>query len=365
MELSIGGGVKSSRSKGLQDFIAEKFSYFGIGNFPSTVGRGLKIDFSKAKVRFSGEGSDLSDGVKSLVSTIEKTAGLPRSQGYLLPRNDMSRKAAFTLVEGATPIKCHAELVSASNQCHSLGSAYSESRNDVKMARSRNKFGMTSKKAAFTLAEVLITLGIIGIIAAMTLPALMIKYKKTQTETKLQKFYSIMSQAVLRWETDEGLEPDQVKFTVTTNDEGERDFVGDFQTWYVANLGKYLNSIDKDVKSKVFETDDGDVTQSRYTIVLNDGSGFNGYIESESRLWIFYCTEAKYCAPESYDGKNTFLFSIINGKFITGAIPNSDLSREAIRQNCISGLRNGYCHNCARLIQMDGWKISDDYPVKF
>ena len=41
--------------------------------FPSTNGRGLKISLSKAKVRFSGEGSDLSDSVKSLVTT-KKTA---------------------------------------------------------------------------------------------------------------------------------------------------------------------------------------------------------------------------------------------------------------------------------------------------
>ena len=75
-----GGGVKSSHSKDLQDFIAEKFSYFGIGNLPSTVWKGLKINLSKAKVRFSGEWSDLSDSVKSLVSTVEKTAGLPRSR---------------------------------------------------------------------------------------------------------------------------------------------------------------------------------------------------------------------------------------------------------------------------------------------
>ena len=33
-----------------------------------------------------GEGSDLSDGVKSLVSTIEKTAGLPRSRYSLAMR---------------------------------------------------------------------------------------------------------------------------------------------------------------------------------------------------------------------------------------------------------------------------------------
>lgn len=39
----------------------------------------------------------------------------------------------------------------------------------------------SSNKTAFTLAEVLITLGIIGIIATMTLPAVITKYRKKQT----------------------------------------------------------------------------------------------------------------------------------------------------------------------------------------
>ena len=42
---------------------------------------------------------------------------------------------------------------------------------------------------AFTLAEVLITLGIIGIVAAMTLPILIGKYQKMQTATQLKKAY--------------------------------------------------------------------------------------------------------------------------------------------------------------------------------
>ena len=44
-------------------------------------------------------------------------------------------------------------------------------------------------KKAFTLAEVLITLGIIGIVAAMTLPTLIGKYQKKQTVTQLKKAY--------------------------------------------------------------------------------------------------------------------------------------------------------------------------------
>lgn len=52
------------------------------------------------------------------------------------------------------------------------------------------------KKKAFTLAECLITLGIIGIVAAMTLPSLIQKNEERVTVTKVKKFYSVMSQAL-------------------------------------------------------------------------------------------------------------------------------------------------------------------------
>ena len=46
-------------------------------------------------------------------------------------------------------------------------------------------------KKGFTLAEVLITLGIIGIVAAMTIPTLMANYQKHVYVTQLEKFYSV------------------------------------------------------------------------------------------------------------------------------------------------------------------------------
>lgn len=52
-------------------------------------------------------------------------------------------------------------------------------------------------KQAFTLAEVLITLGIIGIVASMTIPVLMQKNQEQVTVAKVKKFYSIMNQALL------------------------------------------------------------------------------------------------------------------------------------------------------------------------
>ena len=45
----------------------------------------------------------------------------------------------------------------------------------------------TKRNIAFTLAEVLITLGIIGIVAALTIPNVTSKYRKKVVETELKK----------------------------------------------------------------------------------------------------------------------------------------------------------------------------------
>jgi len=52
-------------------------------------------------------------------------------------------------------------------------------------------------KNAFTLAEVLITLGIIGVVAALTIPNLIANYKEKQSIAHWKKMYSVISQAYL------------------------------------------------------------------------------------------------------------------------------------------------------------------------
>ena len=52
------------------------------------------------------------------------------------------------------------------------------------------------KTSAFTLAETLITLVIIGVVAAMTLPGLTESYKRKENSVRLKKFYTTMEQAI-------------------------------------------------------------------------------------------------------------------------------------------------------------------------
>ena len=75
---------------------------------------------------------------------------------------------------------CHAELVSASH-------------NETVFSRFTSHF--SRKRVAFTLAEVLITLGIIGVVAALTIANLIQNYREKTTVTQVVKAYSTLSQA--------------------------------------------------------------------------------------------------------------------------------------------------------------------------
>ena len=54
----------------------------------------------------------------------------------------------------------------------------------------------TDTKQAFTLAEVLITLGIIGVVAAMTIPTLMAQINGVKFRNQFKKTLSSLNQAV-------------------------------------------------------------------------------------------------------------------------------------------------------------------------
>lgn len=62
--------------------------------------------------------------------------------------------------------------------------------------------GTHSLAPAFTLAEVLVTLGIIGVVSAMTLPTLVKNHQRQVYVTQLQKVYNEMSQAFEQVITD-------------------------------------------------------------------------------------------------------------------------------------------------------------------
>ena len=70
---------------------------------------------------------------------------------------------------------------------------------------------------AFTLAEVLITLGIIGVVAALTLPTVIQNYQKVQTISKLKRSYAIINNALDMAKVEYGTDINLWEFSQTTD----------------------------------------------------------------------------------------------------------------------------------------------------
>ena len=64
-----------------------------------------------------------------------------------------------------------------------------------------------NRRAAFTLAEVLITIGIIGVVAALTIPTLISNYQQFVLNVQFKKTYSLITQTVDNVNLDFGYLP--------------------------------------------------------------------------------------------------------------------------------------------------------------
>jgi len=108
--------------------------------------------------------------------------------------NRLRNKCAMTCAENMNPN-------TFSNTVHSLFITHHSLINTDKVF-SRFTSHFSQKRIAFTLAEVLVTLGIIGVVSAMTVPTLMQNYQRQSYVTQLHKVYNEVQQATLRKLTD-------------------------------------------------------------------------------------------------------------------------------------------------------------------
>ena len=145
-------------------------------------------------------------------------------------------------------------------------------------------YRFNSKNNGFTLAEVLITLGIIGVVAAMTLPTLIQNQQKRSLEVATQKFYSTMSQAVKKYMADEGV--DDLRNTPLASDNYEDTdspeaiaSIRDFVTKYL----KVVEECDHEANNcfaPVYKSWDGSAPDYNFTTEANR-SGRRDYVLSD------------------------------------------------------------------------------------
>ena len=216
------------------------------------------------------------------------------------------------------------------------------------------------KKAAFTLAEVLITLGVIGVVAALTIPNIIQNYKRHVAEVRLEKFYSSINQAIKMAELTYG---DRALWYEDSSDYEKN------KQWFEKYIIPYLN---------VVKTEEVHTHSWRKLYYLSDGSAVSMSVNS-ARDYYYWPNNAKKCIEDfnsNYwepQGKClfTFFYAPNMGQY------NFEPFDYAVSQQNIEYTlkyhKNYGCYidkvggmywrgYCAKLIQYNGWKFPKDYP---
>lgn len=193
---------------------------------------------------------------------------------------------------------------------------------------------MKNSEFGFSLAEVLITLGIIGVVAALTMPSLIQSYKERETVARVKKFYSMINQA----------------FLLAINENGpvdEWDFAEVDQETGINTSNKFFEYLRPYLKiAKDCGTQSGCISDATYVrlngeaqmaygtnkayykVILIDGSymwmrqvygtGFHcnvfdgGYENSCGGMWI----DVNGKQPPNTIGKDTFSFAILKDRIM-------------------------------------------------
>lgn len=230
-------------------------------------------------------------------------------------------------------------------------------------------------KKAFTLAEVLITLGIIGIVAAMTLPTVKQKIDKQITVSKLKKSFATMYEIIRLSEKDNG-EVWEWPFEKEVYDQAfnESDFFKKYFESYIKKVGTFGNkSVAKD-NHEIYSIDGLRIGSVQSWAVLPDGSSFGvfynpgiagGVPDGGAYMWVFLDINAKD-GPNRL-GKDIFITELVRNKRLIMWGSSSSSKRDNLINNsnypCKKGTNVPYAGgSCGALIQADGWQIKDDYP---
>ena len=214
-------------------------------------------------------------------------------------------------------------------------------------------------KKAFTLAEVLITIGIIGLIASLILPRLIQNYKNLVVETRLKRFYSAFNQAIQRSEIEYG----DKKYWYKDAKGAELD------AWMAKYIEPYMIITKKEIKgnARIF--------------YLKDGSAFKTGVNRQATLRDihFYPSGKVNKCDNSKRAGHTCLFPFLyNPLGNTVANDAADYkyhydkglepymwkwngNYNTFEQSCVNGSSPSYC---TAWIKYNGWKIPKNYPYK-
>lgn len=228
---------------------------------------------------------------------------------------------------------------------------------------------------AFTLAETLITLVIVGIVASITVPSMIMVQQKEATLGKIKKLYSTLQQTKLKAIEENG-QPKTWGMANGNTWENARDFSDKYIIPYLSVVYKCpKNSNEKRCKYNI-----SGLNGTRYNM---SSSSYNFYLADGSLLYVF--------ASSDNNNKGVQITFDINGSKKPNRIGRDIfkieywlISNRATRANQVNNItpayagyarstivgtgNNEYCNKskmgmaCLAVIMKDGWTFAKDYP---
>ena len=236
-----------------------------------------------------------------------------------------------------------------------------------------------SRKNGFTLAEVLITLGVIGVVAALTLPSVISNYKEREYIAKLKKSYSIISQAFTAAIADYGTVDNWCERPLN-RDQCARNLRDTIAKYLV--VGEKCSggvTMHKKCMQLYYKSDLGDKTiltnDSAHSLITTDGIGYeiiavagDGYDNNWCKTTVNDLTIGGFyynCGYLYVDitgpnkpniiGKDVFVFKIFQDGLRPGGIPADTVWTESFKDQCLGANNYGTTKAwCA------GWVIMND-----
>ena len=255
-----------------------------------------------------------------------------------------------------------------------------------KIRKKSAAYARNDRKFAFTLAEVLITLTILGVIAVLVVPNIIQSYKRFMVETRLRQAYAIIENVMEIAKTE-----NRGITAMYNNAENSGSFNSYFGNYYIK---PYINYSDICENVSGYPTCNNKFGNGTSGIKKLDGSSANhsqyNYllkyrIKLKNGMWIAVFRNSDYGpaikfivdingdkGPQRF-GYDTFYFSA----FLPNSCSNAttcnkgdrlyagNLPYESRENNSVLTVCEGHGHNCAAVIKRNGWKIPRNYPVKF
>lgn len=229
------------------------------------------------------------------------------------------------------------------------------------------------KRTGFTLAEVLITLGIIGVVAAMTMPSLVASYQKKSYAARVKQSYSQLSQAIKLSEVQNG---DIKDWDLELSSDALENTKLVLQKYILP----YFNGAELCENPESIATIKrcgNRVSVSSYNFLLNNGVSVSAVAGGKIYAGIQGFILAITMDVDGPKGKNILghdrFYFFVTEKGVAPFGMKDDLTREDILRgyanpfdgttvSCKKVPEDGYRHACTALLMIDNWEFKNDYP---